>query len=111
LLTEPLPVQAGQLDAIEKNLARRHRDELHDEPAQGGLAAAGFADETQGFALADLEAHAVDSLDAHHDASPKVLAHVLDANKDLRPDAHRLRYGRPFCLRSHAMILAGARPA
>src|SRR5258708_3523724 len=48
--------------AIEQELARIGRDDLHDEACERGLAAAGLTDDAKRLALGDVEAHAVDGM-------------------------------------------------
>jgi hypothetical protein len=57
ILEEHDPVAAGPRDrrAVEREVARRGRFEAGDDVEEGGLAAAAGAQETEEFALADLE--------------------------------------------------------
>ncbi len=50
-----LPRQAGDVDAVEGDAARGHLVETGDERGEGGLAAAGGADQGHGLAGADVE--------------------------------------------------------
>src|SRR5205814_5163989 len=49
----------GDVVAVEDDPAGRHRREPENGPADGRLSAAGFSDETPGFVLLEIEAHAV----------------------------------------------------
>src|SRR5205085_8572356 len=55
--------------ALEGDLAGRRRGELHDRPTGRRLPAAGLADQTEGLALADVEA---DARHGVHDAGGRV---------------------------------------
>ena len=55
-----LALQRGEGLAGEADLARREFDQPHDRERRGGLARAGFADDAEGAAARDREAHAVD---------------------------------------------------
>src|SRR5581483_4613048 len=56
-------VEVEQIAAFEPNAARVRFDQAQHEAADGGLAAAGFADESQRLAGIDVEADAVDRSD------------------------------------------------
>jgi len=58
----------GDVLALEKDLAGRGLDQLDDEPAGRGLAAAGLAHEPQNLAFSDREADAVNRLHLAGDA-------------------------------------------
>jgi hypothetical protein len=49
-------------DAVDDHFARARRQQSHHHSRHGGLARAGLADECEGFALPDIEGHAVDGL-------------------------------------------------
>ena len=58
-----LPESWRKVLAPEADFTAGGLDNLENTPAKGGLAAATFADEAEGFAAHDLERYAVDGLD------------------------------------------------
>ena len=56
-------VGGADLFAVEDEVAAVGRDEVEQEAGQGGLAAAGLADDAEGFAFGDGEGDAVDGAD------------------------------------------------
>ena len=58
--------ELGEVLAPEADFTAGGPEELEDAPADGGLAAAAFADEAERLAAHDLEGHAVDGLDCAH---------------------------------------------
>src|SRR4029079_19413941 len=84
-----LRVQAGDVLAVEPDLARSRLDQPQDATARGRLAATRFAYEPERLAGLDLEAHSVDGVHpvdrAREQAAPdrKVLDQVLDAQQRL----------------------------
>ena len=58
--------ELGEVLAPEADFTAGGPEQLEDAPADGGLAAAAFADEAESLAAHDLEGHAVDGLDCAH---------------------------------------------
>ena len=56
--------------------------ELEDGAAEGRLAAAGLADETEGLALVDIQRNAVIGLDEAAALQREILLQVADAKQD-----------------------------
>ena len=74
--------------AVQDDAPRVGRDQVHQQPGGGGFAAAGLADDAQGLALQDIEAHVVHRLDARGHraqgaAQGEVLAEAADAEHGL----------------------------
>lgn len=57
---------SDELLTVEPDRPRRGPDQLQDGTAQGRLATAGFADQAQGFALVERQAHPVDGPHLRH---------------------------------------------
>src|SRR6185503_3584580 len=71
---QPVRLERGQVDPVEPDRARGGLAQADQRPAGRALAAAGFADEPEGLAAANLEADVVDGadlpLDVLEDAGP-----------------------------------------
>ncbi len=84
-----LAAQPSDVGTLEPDFARTRLDQPQDAAAGGRLAAARFADQPQRLALADVEAHAVDGMDAvdlareHAAGHGKVLLEVLYGQQGL----------------------------
>ena len=87
----------GDVLALEQDLAGRRFDQLHDESAGRGLAAAGFAHEPQDLALGDRKTDAVDGL--HLSGDP---------GQDALTDREVLLQIFNFDQIRHAMLTGGA---
>ena len=95
-----LAAQGRDVPTVEQDAAACDVVEAQDRPAGRGLAAAGFADQSQGLAPADVEADAVDRLDDSDLAADDALvdgemhAQVLDAQQHLGVGGPWLQAGR-----------------
>src|SRR5690606_14651969 len=72
----------GDLAPLDPDRAARGVVEPEDHPATGGLAAAGFTDEAERFALVDVEADVVDGL---HVAD--LAAQEAGGDREIHPEA------------------------
>ena len=75
--------------AVEHDGAGIRLDQAHQQPRGGGFAAAGFADDAEGLALADGERHVIDRLHGgdlavqQPAADRKILAQAFDKQQRL----------------------------
>src|SRR5215213_10967402 len=89
--------------AVDLDLARGRLDQPQDCAADGGLAAAGFANQRERLTRADRERHAIDRIDVTGRAAQQALLdrEMLLEARDLEDERlRRLRHGR--LRRSHA---------
>jgi hypothetical protein len=80
LKTAPAPSQVGTVQwrdvfALENDLAGGGIEETDDRAAEGGLAAAAFADETERLSRGDAQADVVHSLDVTADVAEQAMFH------------------------------------
>ena len=96
-LTQRQPIGDADRIAIEDQFAGVPGQQMHQQPSQGGFAAAGFADDTQGLALSYGERDAVDGFHLGHLAVEDAAADREIPLQILR-DQHRLGLAAPIGL-------------
>jgi hypothetical protein len=95
----------GQIRAIEQDTARIRRLEAGEHPQQRGLAAAGWTEQREEFALIDVERHA---LDGRH--AGKMLADSVEAHQRPRRRIVPRSEGLACPRRIVRLIVAAAHP-
>jgi hypothetical protein len=90
--------------SFKAHLARSGRNQLEDGAAHGGLAAAGLPYQAQGFALSDIEAHAIDRPDMSGDTLQQA-----GSNREMSVQIHHAHKRSLGCGRSRCGGGSGGR--